>query len=273
MIHRRNRFQSHRRRVAPPTRAEDEEPLGYDLRRGASAYAPIIGAIAGFVVPAVVLIFEIASTNRGIAHSPALGRSASLLVLGLIGCLLGAFAIAAIGAERRLTPNLTAATLYAGAATAIGIVAIIAAFEVLAQALLPATRDLFVWITGGTAISGSVLVALVLGDAWSSAPEGHWLRSRHSAYVWATSWSTAATVLLLGTTIAYFLGLRLSVNDTLMHAVVGVGIALVMLGALGSMFRTMHPLEEADAAITKFEAWVVMISLVAYLATLVLVMP
>lgn len=119
---------------APPER------LGYDLRRGASAYAPIIGAISGFVVPAVVLIFEIASSSDSTAHSAALGRSSALLVLGLIACLLSAFALAAIGAEGRLTANLTAATLYAGAATVIGVVAIIAAFEVLSEAFLPATK-------------------------------------------------------------------------------------------------------------------------------------
>lgn len=253
--------------------AAHQEPLGYDLRRGASAYAPIIGGIGGFVVPTVVLIFEIASTRHGAAHSPALGRSTSLLVLGLIACLLGAFAIAAIGAERRLTPNLTAATLYAGASTAIGVVAIIAAFEALAQALLPATKELFVWITAGSAIGGSVLVALILGDAWSSAPEGHWLRSRHDAYRWAVTSSAMATVALLGATLAYFMGAHLKIDDVQMHWIVGIGIVLVLVGALGSMFRTMHPLEQSDGAITKVETRVVLCVLVTYLAVLVLVMP
>jgi hypothetical protein len=261
------------RNPAGVAKAIDEEPLGYDLRRGTSAYAPIIGGIGGFVVPAVVLIFEIASTHHGAAHSPALGRSTSLLVLGLIACLLGAFAMAAIGAERRLTPNLTAATLYAGAATAIGVVAIIAAFEALAQAFLPATKDLFVWITAGSAVGGSVLVALILGDAWSSAPQGHWLKSRRAAYRWAVTSSAMATLVLLGATAAYSLGVRLKIDDPQMHWIVGIGIVLVLVGALGSMFRTMHPSDQNDGAITKSETGVVLCVLVSYLVALLLVMP
>lgn len=260
-------------RSQPVTVGSPREPLGYDVRKGAAAYAPIIGVISGFVVPTVVLIFEIASSHDSTAHSAALGRTTSLLVLGLIACLLGAFAFAAIGAERQLTANLSAATLYAGAATVIGSVAIIAAFEALAQAFLPATKDLFVWITTGTAIGGTVLVSMVLGDAWVSAPPGHWLSERSQGYRWGSITSGLASAALLAGAALYLLGARIVIGNTEMHWFVGVGIALALLGGLGSAFRTMHGPDGSERAITKSETFAVLGILVSYLVLLLLVMP
>lgn len=266
------------RRLTPQTapRTSDVspvEPLGYDIRRGAAAYAPIIGAISGFVVPTVVLIFEIASDPGNAADDVALGRSTALLVLGLIACMLGAFAFAAIGGERRLTANLNAAALCAGAASVIGIVAIIAAFEALSQAFLPATNDLFVWITTGTAIGGTVFVAMTLGDAWVSAPNGHWLSKRSVGYRWTSFVSGLAAAILLGDTVLYFAEVRVSITETEMHWLVGGGIALALLGGLGSLFRAMHGPSDGEWALGKWEAFVVLGALVSYLAALILVMP
>lgn len=246
------------------------EPLGYDLRKGAAAYAPIIGAISGFVVPAVILTFEIASSAKGAPYGAQLGRASSLLTLGLIACLLSSFTLAAIGAERRLTPNLTAATLYAGAATVIGVVAIIAAFEALSVAFLPATRDLFVWITTGTAIGGTVLVSLVLGDAWTSAPPRHWLSERSVAYRWAIAVAGVSSAALFAGGLLYFFGVRIVINEHQLHWIIGIGILLALLGGLGSTFRTMHGSDADRGAISKPEALGTIGILVTYLLILLL---
>ncbi len=247
-------------------------PYGYDVRTGSAAYAPIIGTIGGFVVTAVVLLFEIISSHHG-ATAP-FGRAASLLVLGLISCLLGAFACAGIGAERKLTSNLPAAALYAGAATAIGVVAIIAAFEVLASIYLRETKPLFAMITAGTAIAASVLVALILGDVWLAEPQPkHWLATREKAYFWGTvSSGTAALILLIGTA-AYFAGGRIALGQSGTHWFVGSGIVLAVIGGLGSMFRTMHAPDDRSVPISKVETLAVLGCLVAYLLALLLSMP
>jgi hypothetical protein len=248
-----------------------DEPDGYDVRKGATAYAPIIGTIGGFVVPAVVLVFEIISSNHG--PTVTLGRATSLLVLGLISCLLGAFAFAAIGAEQKLTADLPAAALYAGAATSIGIVAILAAFEVLASIYLNDTRSLFAMITAGMAVAASVLVALLLGDAWIAAPPEHWLGTRKKGYFWGRlSAGISAMALLLGTAL-YFTGTRIVLGHAGIHWFVGTGIVLVVICGICGMVRTMRTADGLGVPIHEVEAVVVLGCLVAYLLALLLSMP
>lgn len=248
--------------------AGEEASVGYDVRAGAAAYAPIIGTIGSFVVTAVVLVFEIVSSHNG-DYPNLLGRAASLLVLGLIGCLLGAFALAAIGAEQKLTPELPAASLYAGAATAIGVVAIMAAFEVLAAIYLPETKSLFALLAVGTSVGAVVMVALALGDAWIVSPDHHWLGTRQRGYRWGTITSGLATFGVVVGAFLYFLHCRVAVGPGATHWFVGVGIFAALVAGLGSMFRTMQPL----GPLAKTEALFVLGSLTGYLIAVLVSMP
>jgi hypothetical protein len=254
------------------------EPFGYDLRRGAAAYAPIVGTVGGFVVTGVVLVFGIASHHKAgqpVEHAAMLGRATALLVLGLIACLLAAFALAAIGAERRLTPNLTAAALYAGVCTAIGIVAILGAFEVLAKIYLAQTLDLFALITGGTAVAAVVLVALVLGDAWTTEglPRNHWLSTQSKAAWWATAAAGTGALFLGAVMLLYFDEVRIRVGDHGLHWVIGAGIIVALLSALGAMFRSMHARDGKGRSIRKDEALAALVVMNGYLAIFLLIMP
>ncbi len=251
--------------------ASPNAPYGYDVRRGATAYAPIIGSFGGFVVTAVVLVFGIVASHG--QHPVLFGRATSLLVLGLIACMLSAFALGAIGAERELTADLPAASLYAGAATAIGVVAILAAFEVLATIYLRETKPLFALITAGAAIAAAVLVVLVLGDAWISTPTKHWLGTQRKSYFWASLVSGLVAAVLLAGTLLYFSGVHIAIGSTGTRWFVGIGIALAILGGLGSMFRTMHAEDGEHKPIAKSEACIVLGSLVGYLMALILLMP
>jgi hypothetical protein len=255
-----------------------EIPFGYDLRLGAAGYAPIVGAIAGFVVTGLVLLFDLASRHAA-SQTPRtealLGRASALLVLGLIACLLAAFALAAIGAETRLTPNLTAAILYVGMCTAIGIVAIIAAFEVLATIYLPETHDLFAWATGGVAVAGSVLVAFVLGDAWRTPclPKDHWLFGSDNSARWALR-TAGAGVAVVGCAITlYFSDVRIAAGNNGLHLIVGTGIMLALLSGVAGIIRAMHRDDGAGREIKKPEAVAVIGVMNLYLAVFLLLMP
>lgn len=247
---------------------EDATSVGYDVRVGAAAYAPIIGTIGGFVVTAVVLVFEIVSSHNG-DYPNLLGRATSFLVLGLIACLLGAFALAAIGAEQRLTPELPPATLYAGATTAIGVVAIMAAFEVLAAIYLPETKSLFALLAVGTSIGAVVMVALALGDAWMASPDHHWLGTKKRGYRWGTLTASLTTLGVVIGALLYFLHCRVAVGPSATHWFVGVGIIAALAAGLGSMFRTMQPL----GPLAKTEALFVLGLLTAYLVGVLVSMP
>jgi hypothetical protein len=256
---------------------DSEHPFGYDLRKGVSSYSQIVGLIGGFVVTAVALIFSIAAQRKSghpVEHALLLGRATALLVLGFISCFVGAFALASIGAERRLTPNLTAATLYAGVCTSIGIVSIFAAFEVLAAIYLSQTKELFALITAGAGVTASVMVAFVLGDAWiTPQPPGHWLAERTKAALWAIGLGVAGAVVVLAATALYFSSDRVDVSVDGLHWFIGVGIALVLASGLGSMFRAMHSVDGTGRAIWHTEAFVALALMNAYIGLCLLIMP
>jgi hypothetical protein len=270
--------QARRNRPGPAMELDSEIPFGYDLRRGAAGYAPIVGAIAGFVVTGLVLLFDLASRHAAGQSAwtvALLGRASALLVLGLIACLFAAFSLAAIGAETRLTPNLTAATLYVGMCTAIGIVAIIAAFEVLATIYLPDTHDLFAWATGGVAVAGSVLVAFVFGDAWRTPDlsEDHWLYGSARSARWAIG-AVIAGVSILGCAMAlYSSNVRIGTGNNGLHLIIGAGIFLALLSGVAGIFRSMHRDDGEGREIKKYEAIIVVGLMNVYLAVFLLLMP
>lgn len=263
---------------AAATVPEREMTFGYDLRKGASGYAPIVGTVAGFVVTGLVLLFDLAS-RHAVGHSARsealLGRASALLVLGLIACLLSAFALAAIGAETRLTPNLTAAMLYVGMCTTIGIVAIIAAFEVLSAIYLPETRGLFAWATGGAAITGSVLVAFVLGDAWRTPglPSDHWLSGSGKSTRWAVGAGLIGVAVLGGAMALYSNDARIGTGNHRLHQIVGAGIVLALLGGVAGILRSIHREDGEGKEVKKPEAIAVLTVMNAYLAMFLLLMP
>jgi MFS family permease len=235
-----------------------------------------VGTVGGFVVPAVVLVFEIASSHplvHGGHPEHLLGRATALLVLGLIACLLGAFAFAAIGAERKTTPSLVAAVLYAGVGTAIGVVAIMAAFEALSTLYLHEAQDLFAAITLGAALAGVFLVALVLSDAWSATPAPQWLKMRSDCNRWARRSSFAAGLPVAAAGALYFLRARIAAEGAALHVIIVAGIVLSLTATLASMFRTVRDDDGKDRPLKQWEVVVAMALLTTYLVALILLMP
>jgi MFS family permease len=250
----------------------DDFEYGYDIRKGSAAYAPMIGTVSGFVVTAVVLIFAIVAENEG-RHVQMLGRATAFLVLGLIACLIGAFASAAVGAERKLTANLPAAALYAGAATAIGTVAITASFEILAAIYLRETKELFVALAGGTAIAAAVFVALILGDVWLTVPHDHWLGEKRVAYRWANRCSAAIALALISAITLYFAHVRLVLTPAGVHAVVVAGMVLAVAAGLAGILRTGTIVDDHPEPVHKSEVSVCLVCLTLYLSTMILALP
>lgn len=247
------------------------------MREGSKGYAPILGGIGSFVVTAVTVVFTV--QPRG-ADPALLAYTIGLLVVGLIGCLTGAFVFAAIGAERQLTPNLPAAALYAGASSAVGVVAILAAFEGLAALYLPEAKSLFAMITVGMEVGAVVLVALVLGDAWvapadpgSLSSGQHWLGTRQDAYSAGLKAAVATALAVLVGGVLHFVNVRIALGSAGVHIFIGAGIVLTVGGALLGMFRTTHTPGIHRVGIHRMEAIIVLSGLAAYLIVLMLCLP
>lgn len=251
---------------------------GYDPRRGAAGYAPIIGGTSGFVVTAVVVVFTVQPAGRHVDPT-LLALATGLLVLGLIACLLSSFVFAAIGAERELTTNLAPAALLAGSAAALGIVAIVGAFEVLAAIYLPVARELFAIITVGTEIGATVIVASVLGDAWL-APQltpynvtPQWLDDAQKSKRAAFQGCVACVTLVAIGALLYFTGLKLHLGRSGTNLFIGVGIGLTLILALGGLLRTIHATDGQNVGLKPAETAAVLAALCVYLAVMTVSLP
>lgn len=169
---------------APSTSSESTEGH-YDARRGAAGYAPIVGTLGALAVPAVIVVFTIPPADP--SGGQALAFSAGLLVVTVIGSIVGAIALAAIGAERSLTPNLTPAIMFAAVSVVIALVDVVAAFEILASLALPHARLLLQLITGIAGSLGIFFTSLALGDSWATHPAN----SPHYAAWKSAEWITS----------------------------------------------------------------------------------
>jgi len=164
------------------------DPGRYDIRAGAGGYSPIIGAVGGFAVMGIVLLFTVPLTagyELPDVLSTPLSQAAGLMTLALVGCLLGAIGMAALAAERHLTVNLSMGAILFAIPAVIGVVSVTASFEVLAAALLPGSRIFLLLTTEGAAIVGLTLIAFAVSNGYLGRVDGtasdDWLRNRQQA--------------------------------------------------------------------------------------------
>jgi hypothetical protein len=224
----------------------------------------------------VVVVFTVRPNN---AHAVLVGFATGLLVLGLISSLAGAFNFAAIGAERKLTPNLVAATMYSGAGAAVGVIAILSAFVVLAKVYLPDSTSLFAMITVGAAILGSAFVAAILGDAWVAFPETSdrqewWLADQNTGGNAALIYAGFMIVTVAVASALYFTDSRIRLTPDGIRWLIGGGIALVTLLNLGATVRTIHRVTPAHRwGLRRFEARILLGTMAGYLAVVIVCLP
>jgi hypothetical protein len=168
--------------------ASEKSSGAYDIRKGAAGYAGIMGSVAGFVVPTVILAFTLPHEQTA-THRVELTLATGLLVLSLLGCLASAFALAALAGEKKLTMNLPPAAMYMGVGIIFSITAILGAFEVFAHIYLPSSAGLFGAMTVGGGITGAVYNALAVIDDWeirqSDGLEKGWFATRRDAQRWS----------------------------------------------------------------------------------------
>ncbi|MFC8350028.1 hypothetical protein [Streptomyces sp. NPDC057280] len=136
-------------------------------------------------VPAVIIVFTIPPDDP--SGGQALAFSAGLLVVTVIGNIIGVIALAAIGAEQSLTPNLTPAIMFAAVSVVIALVDVVAAFEILASLALPHARLLLQLITGIAGSLGVFFTALALGDSWATHPANSPHHGAWRSAEWITS--------------------------------------------------------------------------------------
>jgi hypothetical protein len=254
----------------------------YDTRAGAAAFAPIVGTFGSLAVPAII-VFLTVPTDPHRLSTHTISLTAGLLIVGMVGSLFGAFGLAAIGAERDLTANLIPAVMYIAVPVAVSVISIIAAFEVLAAVYIPESKTLLALIVGVIGIVGVVFCALAIGDMIGAGPTDpvfrrkwirtQWIQTRESAYRWAD--------IVIGTTsipAVVAIGLRaadvkVSATSASINIIVGIGVALTLVGTLASMLRTAHALDNNQQGLRPWEAFGSCTLIAVYTLILMLFLP
>lgn len=162
----------------------------YDPRRGATGYSPVVATFGALAVPALVVLF----TNLNDIPADRLVLSSGLPVVGIIGSLIGAFGLAAVGTERDGTANLGAVIMFIGVPVAVSMFSVLGAFEVLADVFVPNATKAFLFMEGLGVVFGVYLIAVAVGDAPTLHPRTltpdefdqwrakQWLQNRRMSY-------------------------------------------------------------------------------------------
>ena len=255
----------------------------YDVRLGAASYAPIVGAFGGLSVTAIVVVFTVPasrSTHGGLYLILATG----LLVVGMLGSLLGAIGLAAIGAERVPTANLAGSVMYIGVPVAVSLAAMLGAFEVLAALYLPAATQLFALIVAAGGTFGVVFVAFAIADSVSLGPADEqehatwlaakrWLKDRDEANRWSTIVAVAGISPILVSTILRFAGVSARPTSLETNVLVVIGIGLTMVGTLASLMRSSHRSDHKQVELRKAEAFATTQAVGIFVALLMIFLP
>jgi hypothetical protein len=230
----------------------------FDIRKGAAGYAGIMGSVAGFVVPTVILAFTL--PHRQVAtHKAELTLATGLLVLSLLGCLATAFSLAALSGEKKLTMNLPPAAMYMGVGGIFSVTAILGAFEVFAHIYLESSAGLFAAMTAGGGIAGAIYTSLSVIDDWEIRDaEGRatgWFKTRRDAHRWAFRLTIIGSVPIFAGALLY--ALHDGVQHPSTRAVswfAGLGLLVTIAVVILGIVRTIHPHEGPDVGVRPAEA-------------------
>jgi hypothetical protein len=247
----------------------------YDVRRGTGAYAPIFGAFGALAVPGIVLIFQTPLT-----HANLTTFAAGLLALAVLGSLLGAVTLAAIGAEVRETANLPPAAVRSAVPIVISIVAMFGAFEVLAADHVPTTKLIFTAMAAAGGACGIVFNSFAVGDSWGVGPTdnkewsawvtGQWIQSRDAAthkMYWAMNLGWAPVIAF----VMRAFGFEIPTTTIEVTVLIYAGLLLIVFGTLLSAIRTVHT--KVQKGMEGRDIWGANLAIAAFAVAVVLFLP
>lgn len=231
-------------------RPRDATEGAYDIRRGAAGYAQIIATFGALAVPTIYIVLEGARRAPEGSAEPGTALALGLLVTALLGSLGGSMSMAALGAERRLTGNLAAGTMWAGSGVVVAMTSLIGAFAASAVGVAPSpVESLFRLLVSGAGVFGVVFVAFAVADSWILGPRDYptrmawrrdqWISSRTKAN--RESWKvTLVGVVPIGVgTVLHYAGVVPSAVVP-EGAVVAAGLVLVLVATVRAAMWTRH---------------------------------
>jgi hypothetical protein len=266
----------------PRSRASKRIEGRYDIRQGAAAFAPIVGAFGALAVTAIIVLFTVPPKATPY-RAPFIALAAGLLIVSMIGSFAGSLALAAIGAEEDPTANLVPATMFLHVSVIISVVSVLAAFEVLAAIYLPESTMLLAIITATAGIVGGILTAFGASDAWHCGPadpdeRSHWLRtqwiqSHAQAYSWTNRLMAMSAVPAGLGIILRLAGVETTLTTAIANWLVGIGFVLTMTGVITGFLRSRHPVSGIQKGLRREEAFATTLVISFYVLALMIFLP
>lgn len=267
----------------PPAPFSRELHGHYNVRAGATGYAPIVGAFGALSVTAIIVVFTVPTrtpTHGGLYLVLATG----LLIVGMLGSLLGAIGLAAIGAETHPTANLAGSVMYIGVPVAVSLAAMLGAFEVLAALYEPESTQLFAAIVAAGGWFGVIFVAFAVVDSVSLGPideQEHiswsktklWLKTREEANNWGWILAGVSTLPIALAVVLRYTGVTVRPTRALTYMLIGVGIGVTMIGTMASLLRSGHRSDHKQVELRKSEAFATTLAIAAYVSLLMVCLP
>ncbi|MFE9404022.1 hypothetical protein ACFYNY_19870 [Streptomyces sp. NPDC006530] len=253
----------------------------YDVRKGAAAYAPIVGAFGALAIPTVTVLF---TANKDSVPDKFVVLACGLLVVATIGSLTGSIGLAAIGAERDQTANLPAAVMYMAVPVAISVVSVLASFEVLAAIYLEQQKGLFAITTGVGGLTATYFTSFAVADSWKSGPTDadlkaewsvtQWIKSKEVAYRKADLVSATSALPVVAGLVLRLCSIHWGLTSTGANCLVGAGLVLSMAGTFAGVQRTKHAMHDSEQkGIRPWEAYSTSAGVGLYTLALLMFLP
>ena len=271
-------------RVHKGTQPDGPDEGHYDPREGAKGYAPIVASFGALAVTAIVVVF---STSNPQTNSELVTLTTGLLAISVFASFLGAFGLAAVGAEKDPTANLPATVMFMAVPVALAFLGILGAFEVLAATFVPQSTLMFTFITGAGGAVAVTFSAYVVGDSWGMHPttidvaaefdqwsDKHLINSSADANYHANLLVCIGCIPVVIALVLKVVGVRLPFGVVGVNVAIGAGIVLALAGTMAGLRRARHPsLGNEQLSIRRWEAWTATMSVSAYTAALLLILP
>ena len=254
----------------------------FNIRQGAAAFAPIVGAFGALAVTAIIVLFTV-PPHPTPYRAPFLALAAGLLIVAMIGSFAGSLGLAAIGAEEDSTANLVPATLSLHVSVMLSVVAVLAAFEVLAALYLPESKTLLALITASAGLVGVLTTSFGVSDAWHCGPTNasersewlktQWIKSHADAYTWTNRVMIVSSVPIALGIILRLIGAEARPTTASANWVTGVGFIITIVAVLAGFLRARHPVNGRQKGLRKTEAFVASLAISLYVLGLMIFLP
>jgi hypothetical protein len=202
----------------------------------------------------------------------------------MLGSLVGALGLAAVGAERKLTVSLSPAIMFIGVPVALSMGSILGAFDTLATLYALPAQQLFVYLVAFGGVFAVFFLASALVDSVeadhsngevvpSTEDEARWLKNTQTAVrqMW-TLLVLASVVLAIALTLRLTGTVTIGLSTTVVYSIaLSAGIASIAATIRGQL-RTVHGPGDLRS-VTRTEAITVIAVVALYFAFLILVVP